>query len=224
MLASMKAKCLDLTSASFKCKRCSSAPAPMTERPYQAYGHGEGLTLDGAQQRYNGIPAKWHYLRRHPDRLPRVSRRKPLTDANLKRAIGGGNFSSLHVLTDEVLGKTYVTLPNSLGNGVKLEGTPMSAEEVDAIKSRLAGSGHFHAMFAGSPRIDAVAHLVCEVQQAVLAGKSAAIRQFDLDCVEKLEESAAPREDARDLKRASLATKPSSERFTSLRRKSPGRR
>ena len=111
------------------------------------------------------------------------------------------------MLTDclEVLGKFCVTLPSKLGSGVKLESKPMSAEEVDAIRSRLAGSGHFRAICVGSPRIGTVAHLVCEVRQAVLAGRTAAGRRLDLEFVKQLHESVASGDDASDLKQASLA-------------------
>ena len=170
---SFRARVLCLTSKRFETGRCPAGPLAMRLRPYQIHGLGVGLTEKGARASFCRWRAEWRCLLAGTTSIGVVSRRRPLSDERLRAVTSVGDFGRLQILTDfiSILGRSYVQLPKHFGNGVILDRGVMVKDDLEDLQEALAGSGVFTLSFRGRPRLDQVAHLVCEVRQALLRGR-----------------------------------------------------
>lgn len=193
LVESIRARVLCLTSTRFASGRCPPGPLACCDRPYQIFGRGIGFTEDGAQARFCRWRSEWRALAAGRVAIGAVSRRQPLTDARLRMIISAGSFARLQVLTDfmELLGRSYVKLPDDFGPGVVLDGHVLRTAELEELRRMLSSSGSFRKAFDGSPRVDQVAHLICEVRQALLRGRRQSAREAFFAEVEQLARSGS---------------------------------
>ena len=179
LIESIRARVLCLTSQRYASGKCPVGPLPCHLRAYQVFGYGIGFTEAGARLRFRRWVSEWRALAEGTADFGAMSRRFPLTDERLRGAISVGSFARLQILTDciHILGRSYVRLPEDFGHGVKLDEGVMAAADVESLRQKLSSSGAFKRSFGGRPRIDQVAHLVCEVLQALMRSQRMPARQ-----------------------------------------------
>ena len=154
---------------------------PCPNPPYKVYGRF--ATLSAKTSKHKLWVAR--YRSRQDSWWPAITIERPLCDKDVQQLVpSAGAFGRLQILTD-VLAATssqFVTVPEDLGPGVRLDGDVLSQSTMADLLALLYDNREFVQNLGQRPNCAVLGHLICEVRQYTFSSLPLdAVEQWFLD-------------------------------------------